>query len=841
MTAMTARALCWSCKTPLGLHSSELEQQLKQQVLAEDEARFGPNFPHDPSTFERASLAALERGVCVRWLEQFTTYYDCWNWPTWRVAEQIVKPATGQSRRRYVEMPAIAQAARVGRADIFLSHAWGGTWGDLVAAALNCIDQEETREEGEVPVLRVYIDVFAVRQWPGNDADIVFAGVVKHVTSFILVVSSKELERVAELDFKTLTSTALSDVLSPGERRGIPFLRIWCLAEINSACVQAKPIVIACGSHSLDLRSKTKHVFAWNTALLYHMQFLVSVELAEALYDSDRVRILKDVQDGVGFSEVNRRVRGAIIGGMVTSRSKVIRLASVGTLSPLLQLLQANSAPPTAAAATDTDADDRAAALLQFMSRYGLTSRAQVAAMVAEAACAAAASGYHDLLVLIMDSLASSFAATAATTATAAAATATAAATGRVADQDSESSSHYVSLKDGYNMTLLQHAVRGGQEQMVRFILDSVAREDSADLQGYIDALNSDQWSALAFAAQFGSPGVIQLLIGHGADVNAVLSGGQIALGIGLQNGFSPECVKLLLDSGSKVGHRDGVGYEVLRHALIPGKQPASVRALLEKGADPNACDNWGDTMLQWAIQGGVQASVSELLTYNVDPSSSSSSSSSGSVGDSGAGFPICSCDINMINAKKACTALDRAQECLGSTLDPNMQAIIATLQAKGALALEQQCLLTAGGCGKLLTGMLDYLMRDREMTRDQAGLAGYIAGGRWDWLQSIRRFPSPGDLVCVQAMARAGWVHGGLVRRGPGWPTGCNVDGGDEHPGCVGFIIDVNRECIEKERVRVLWPLSPGQGEAEKRKFFHAAGGSAGYELEFAPYRCGV
>ena len=30
-------------------------------------------------------------------------------------------------------------------------------------------------------IVRVYIDVFAVRQWPGNMHDVVFAGVVKRV------------------------------------------------------------------------------------------------------------------------------------------------------------------------------------------------------------------------------------------------------------------------------------------------------------------------------------------------------------------------------------------------------------------------------------------------------------------------------------------------------------------------------------------------------------------------------------------------------------------------------------------------------------------------------------
>ena len=180
--------VCWACRSPLDARSAGLEERAKKTITAQDEESFGLGFPHDADTYEKASLAALERGVCVRWLEAFTNYHDCWAWPTWRVAEQIVKPATGQSRRRFVEMPGIAQAAKVGRTDIFLSHAWGGTWGDLVAAALNCIEQEDEEDEeeggggGEAPTVRVYIDVFAVRQWPGNVCDIVFAGVVKHAT-----------------------------------------------------------------------------------------------------------------------------------------------------------------------------------------------------------------------------------------------------------------------------------------------------------------------------------------------------------------------------------------------------------------------------------------------------------------------------------------------------------------------------------------------------------------------------------------------------------------------------------------------------------------------------------
>ena len=119
----------------------------------------------------------------------------------------------------------------------------------------------------------------------------------------------------------------------------MPFLRIWCLAEINSAVVQNKRLVIACGASMLDTRTKAAHVFQPNAALLYHIQFLVSVENSKAQYVEDQARILNEVKIGVGYDAVNRRVRGAICGAIVSSRCALVRLASVGNRRGLEHLL----------------------------------------------------------------------------------------------------------------------------------------------------------------------------------------------------------------------------------------------------------------------------------------------------------------------------------------------------------------------------------------------------------------------------------------------------------------------------------------------------------------------
>jgi ankyrin repeat protein len=111
-------------------------------------------------------------------------------------------------------------------------------------------------------------------------------------------------------------------------------------------------------------------------------------------------------------------------------------------------------------------------------------------------------------------------------------------------------------------MTSLMHAVRGGHANIVIKILDYCVDED------FVNTLNNDNWTALAFAAQAGSYEVLDILISKGcADVNIQLGAGQSALTIGLQQNFPNQCCLRLVTAGSDVNVRDGVGYTPLRHA----------------------------------------------------------------------------------------------------------------------------------------------------------------------------------------------------------------------------------------------------------------------------------
>ena len=73
-------------------------------------------------------------GVRIDFLLALTFALDMWEWKTWEVVQYLVKPATeGEGRCRFMELAGVR--AYAGAATVFMSHCWGGRWGDLVAAA----------------------------------------------------------------------------------------------------------------------------------------------------------------------------------------------------------------------------------------------------------------------------------------------------------------------------------------------------------------------------------------------------------------------------------------------------------------------------------------------------------------------------------------------------------------------------------------------------------------------------------------------------------------------------------------------------------------------------------
>ena len=427
---------CWSCRSPLNGEAALVEARLQCQILAVDEDLYGENIDTNAVTYNAAANAAFHRGVSVIWLKKFCTYYDCWNWPTWRVVYNIIKPQTAGLRCRYIELPGVN--ADVGAVDIFISHSWGGCFGDVVAAAFNCISDDG--EEDNITDVRVYLDIFAVRQWPGNNNDVVFEGVVANVRAVLVVCSSAELENIGELSFKDINERFL-DVLNDQERRAIPFLRIWCLAEINSAVLQHIPLVIACGTYCFDIRTKKKIIFQTNPPLLYNMQFLVSTKSAKAEFLADQVSILGKVEAGVGFDQVDRQVRGAIIGALVYSKVPIIRKASVGSDRELIKVLEDYYIQNNNKSTPHSDS-------------------------ILQALCAAAAAGFADIFNIILEY-----------------------------NKKSSNEIPLLLMQDRDGLTALMHACRSGQRLIVSSIISQLTDIECNQLIGMT---NNDNWTGFS-------------------------------------------------------------------------------------------------------------------------------------------------------------------------------------------------------------------------------------------------------------------------------------------------------------------------------------------------------
>ena len=345
--------------------------------------------------------------------------------------------------------------------------------------------------------------------------------------------------------------------MQPSERKAVPFLRVWCLAEIAAAFENNTPLVFACGKHALRRcgSAASERYFETNTALLYNMQFLVSVEHAEATVASDKDMILDRVRASVGIEIVNRLVRGAIIGAMVASRAPAVSLAAVGSRGLLDEVL---------------------GGLATFDGGVGEKQRAALEAAV-DAACAAAAGGHRGILTEV-------FAAISAVEGAAEAA--------RVADSD--------------HVTPLMHAVQGGHLALVQACV--ALGFDS-------NAMSMNRWTPLMYAAQFGCPSIVGCLVKAGADAKVEAGGGLSALAVACQTG-AHDCARLLLEAGASMQSKDGVGYTPLMHASKFGHVNV-LRVLFEymSGDDLNARDNWNATPLTHAVEQNKMDAVAALLT----------------------------------------------------------------------------------------------------------------------------------------------------------------------------------------------------------------------------------
>ena len=576
--------LCMDCWCKLNDTAEAMEKH--KDRLAE-EAELEKNTPVDVVE-EGQSVGSMSaaRGVSIGWLLAFTKLYNCYEWNSWDIIRKILKPATEERRCRVVELPEMARF--VGPAKTFISYAQAGKWGDLVAAIA----------DGGADLDRcVWIDLFAIRQWPSDKPDLDFASTIEHCSSFMVVCSYQK--EVQAMDFAKVGAGEASIYdLDMSVKRQICFARVWCLVEAHKACTMPDtPYMMKVGHHVLGADGSLEFIPA-PRSMLDVLYCSVDVEKAEATVVSDKQRIIDGIVAGVGVAKLNSTIRGAINAAMWMKNS-IVQCAACGDADAIKTVL---ADPKSIFDVSNGGFVNLLKALLDSDIITDIDRKEEDDEVGGTALINASCNGHESCVRLLLEA---------------------------GADKEARSKS---------GGTALMIASAEGHESCVRVLLASGADKD---------AVNNGGATALTVASENGHDSIVQVLVEAGADTSgltlvefmkAAKSGDEsrvqdlLESGVDIEvrgaNGFTAlmnasdhgreSCVRLLLQAGADVHAKSSHGSTALTCASESGHE-ACVRALLETGADVHASDNDGDTALACASLKGHESTVRVLLEAGAD------------------------------------------------------------------------------------------------------------------------------------------------------------------------------------------------------------------------------
>lgn len=268
--------------------------------------------------------AGIFRGVRLRAVQKFLAE-RCPrpDMTTTEVVEEVIKPLTASRMCRFAAILEEEEPGSTGRAKIFVSHTWRAEFRDLVAALSHLCSAETI----------VWIDIYAVLQHEAPEgselaaekkADLDFRSIVRSSDGFVLV--GKHLQEVADMTEDDINRGFIPAIALDQ----CAFYRVWCLVELSEALESRKSVVMMVG------RADEAGGFVPNDAMADPLAETIDVTMAAASREEDRLRILAEIDAGLGIEAINKLAIGATNG--LHYHNRAVLRAVLGDLSDLSRL-----------------------------------------------------------------------------------------------------------------------------------------------------------------------------------------------------------------------------------------------------------------------------------------------------------------------------------------------------------------------------------------------------------------------------------------------------------------------------------------------------------------------
>eukprot|EP01036_Dinobryon_divergens_P029663 gene29663-38789_t len=259
----------------------------------------------------------MDRGVAIAFLVDFCAAFNLWNVSVDEVRRNYIIPITCETRCRFVDLPIMKDKKEiVGRADTYILYTRKSTFGDLVTSISDGADLKR----------KVWLDLFASRQWPCSKTDFFIEYAIQRCPSF-LVFCPDPAELLNCSDFYTLPAAV---------KAKIPFFRRWCLYQIYFAAMSnGVNIVVKCGHHLDNGDGSTSVSFIESKETLSFLIEKIDVDSeASVTFEADKVTLLEKLgalpAGSADIKKMNVKLRGVARAAAEISGNPTLHNAACG-------------------------------------------------------------------------------------------------------------------------------------------------------------------------------------------------------------------------------------------------------------------------------------------------------------------------------------------------------------------------------------------------------------------------------------------------------------------------------------------------------------------------------